>query len=158
MESPLSGQIEIRIARNGTWYHKGTAFERQGLVKLFASILKREGDDYFLLTPVEKWQIEIEDVPLLATECEVVEHDGGQALVFTTATGDTVLAGEDNPIRVAVDSKTGEPSPYIMVRSNLEARINRAVYYQLVDYAREASIDGQPQYVVNSMGVDFIIG
>ncbi len=154
----LSGDMDIRIARDGTWYHEDTAFERQSLVKLFASILKREGGEYFLVTPVEKWQIQVEDAPLLATRCEVVRKDGEQALIFSTATGDSVVADNEHPIRVVIDTESGEPSPYIEVRQGLEARINRPVYYQLVDLAEEVCIDGELNYVVRSMGIPFTLG
>lgn len=155
---PLSGKMDLRIARDGTWYHEGTAFQRQALVKLFASILKREGDDYFLLTPVEKWQIEVEDVPFLALEMDIVSKDGKQALLFTTNTGETILACDGNPVRVDIDSETGEPSPYILVRSNLEARINRSIYYQLVEIATKQVNANKSCYVVESMGTEFVIG
>ena len=155
---PLSGKMDLVIARDGTWYHEGTAFERQSLVKLFASILRREGDDYFLLTPVEKWQITVEDAPLLVNGCEIVQREGQQAIIFTTYTEDTVLLGPDNPLRVTVNQETSEPSPYVLVRSNLEARISRSVYYQLVEYACESVVDGKPSYVVTSMDTEFVIG
>ena len=155
---PLSGKMDLCIARDGTWYHEGTAFQRQALVKLFASILKREGDDYFLVTPVEKWQIDVEDAPLLVTGCEILEAQGQQAIVLTTYTEDNVLLSENNPLRVTINPETGEPSPYVLVRRNLEAKINRAVYYQLVEIAQESIIDGESCYTVESMGQGFMVG
>ncbi len=155
---PLSGKMDLHIDCNGTWYHQGTAFTRPALVKLLSSILKREGDDYFLVSPVEKWQIQVEDAPLLVTRCDVVIREGRQALVFTTATDDTVVADSDHPIRVEIDNHSGEPSPYIEIRDGLEARINRPVYYQLADIAEVEDSDGISNHVVKSMGHSFVLG
>lgn len=134
---PLSGDIDIRIARDGTWYHEGVRFERQSLVRLFSSILKREGDDYFLITPVEKWRLRVEDAPFAAIDCEVVGEGAQQQLVFITNVDDRVLCDALHPLRVATDAFSGEPSPYVMVRDGLEARIARSVFYRLVDRAVE---------------------
>ncbi len=157
-DPPLSGKMDLRIARNGTWYHQGSAFTRPALVKLLASILKREGDDYFLVSPVEKWRIDVEDAPLLAIACDVVVREGRQALIFTTATEDTVVADADHPIRVEINDDTGEPSPYIEIRDGLEARMNRAVYYQLADIAEIVDNEGISTHVVKSMGHSFVLG
>ncbi len=151
----LSGVIDIRIARDGTWYHEGTAITRAPLVKLFAGILKREGNDYFLVTPVEKWQLTVDDVPLHVIDVRLVTRDQQQALLFTTLTDDTVLASTEHPIRVTVDAESGEPSPYLMVRNRLEGLISRAVYYQLADMVEERLIDDKPVYGVISMGAFF---
>lgn len=134
---PLSGDIDIRIARDGTWYHEGTPFVREALVRLFASILKREGDEYFLVTPVEKWRIRVEDAPFLAIDCEMLGSGMDQQLVFFTNVGDRVLCDAGHPLRVAVDPQTGEHTPGVLVRDGLEARIARSVYYRLVDRAQE---------------------
>lgn len=130
---PLSGDIDIRIARNGDWYHEGTRFERQALVKLFASILKREGDEYFLVTPVEKWRIRVEDAPFVAIDCEVLGAGDEQQLVFITNVDDRVHCNADHPLRVVTDPASGEPSPYVLVRDGLQAKLARSVYYRLVD-------------------------
>ncbi len=139
---PLSGDIDIRIARDGNWYHEGTRFERAALVRLFASILKREGDEYFLVTPVEKWRLRVEDAPFVAIDCEVLGEGGQQQLVFTTNVGERVHCAATHPLRVVVDPLSGEPSPYVLVRDGLEARIARSVFYRLVDRAVERE-DGQ---------------
>ncbi|WP_449284304.1 DUF1285 domain-containing protein [Lutimaribacter marinistellae] len=130
---PLSGKIDIRIARDGTWYHEGTRMTRPGLVRLFSTILKREGDAYFLVTPVEKWQIEVEDAPFVAVDFTATGEGEMQVLRFTTNLGDTAVAGETLPLRIVRDYETDEPSPYIMVRSGLEALIDRKSFYRLVD-------------------------
>lgn len=129
----FSGDLDMRIARDGTWFHEGTPINREGLVRLFSTILKREGDDYFLVTPVEKWRIEVEDAPFVAVDFEAEGVGEAQSLVFETNVGDRVVAGEGNPIRVERDEETGEPSPYVMVRDGLEALIDRKSFYRLVE-------------------------
>lgn len=136
----LSGEIDIRIARDGAWYHEGVRFERQALVRMFASILKREGDEFFLLTPVEKWRISVEDAPFLAIACEVIGVGQDQQLLFVTNVGDRVHCNATYPLRVVTDPVTGEPSPYLLVRQGLEARLSRSVFYQLADLA-ESHVD-----------------
>lgn len=151
---PLSGDIDIRIARNGDWYHEGTRFERHALVKLFASILKREGDAYFLVTPVEKWRIRVEDAPFMAIDCEVLGEGREQQLVFITNVDDRVHCNAEHPLRVVNDPQTGEPSPYVMVRDGLEARVGRSVFYRLADLAADAG-GGIPH--IYSGGVTFAL-
>ena len=123
------GDLDMRIARDGTWFYLGTPIGRHGLVKLFSSIIKREGDDYFLVTPVEKVGITVEDAPFVAVDFEPAE--GG--LEFVTNVEDRVVAGPEHPIRVERDPDTGEPSPYVLIRRNLEALIDRKSFYRLVD-------------------------
>ena len=151
----LNGDIDIRIARDGTWYHEGTRIARAPIVKIFASILKREGDDYFLVTPVEKWRLTVDDVPLHVIAVEQTVRNQQQALVFTTLTDDYVLASAENPIRVVVDADSGEPSPYLMVRNQLEGLISRAVYYELANMVEERQIDNLSALGVVSMGEFF---
>ncbi|MGB3406629.1 MAG: DUF1285 domain-containing protein [Jannaschia sp.] len=129
---PYCGEIDIVIKRDGTWLHEGTPIGRRGLVKLFSSILKREGDRIFLVTPVEKVGITVEDAPFVAVDFEAAEGD----ITFETNVGDTVTAGPGNPIRVDM-SEDGEPSPYVEVRSGLEALIDRKSFYRLVDIGEE---------------------
>ncbi len=123
------GDIDIRIARDGTWYHEGAPIGRKELVRLFSTILRRDPDGYHLVTPAEKMRIVVEDAPFLAV---LLDADGAgreQTLRFTTNVGDVTVAGPDNPIRVETDPKTAEPAPYIHVRKELEARIARAPFY-----------------------------
>lgn len=127
------GDLDMQIKRDGTWFYQGTPIGRPGLVKLFASILKREGDDYFLVTPVEKVGITVEDAPFLAIDFEAEGAGTDQVLTFVTKTDDVTVAGPDAPIRVERDAETGEPSPYVLVRRNLEALIDRKSFYRLVD-------------------------
>lgn len=130
---PFCGDLDMRIARDGTWFYEGTPIGRPGLVKLFSSILKREDDRYFLVTPVEKVGIKVDDAPFVAIDFDVEDEGTAQRLTFTTQVGDVTVAGDDLPIRVERDAETGEPSPYILIRSNLEALIDRKSFYRLVD-------------------------
>lgn len=130
---PFSGDIDIRIARNGTWYYEGTPIERFEIARLFSTILKLEDGRYYLVTPVEKFAITVDDAPFVAVDFEMSGADEGQVLVFETNMKDSVAAGSDNPIRVERDAETGEPSPYVHVRAGLEALIDRKSFYRLVE-------------------------
>lgn len=126
---PFCGDLDMQIKRDGTWFYMGTPIGRFELVKLFSSILKLEDGKYFLVTPVEKVGITVEDAPFVAVDFNVSEG----VLTFETHVGDFVAAGAEHPIRVVRDAKTEEPSPYIMVRAGLEALIDRKSFYRLVD-------------------------
>lgn len=126
------GDIDMQIRRDGTWFYEGTPIGRMPMVRLFASILKREGDQYFLVTPVEKVGIKVEDAPFVAVDFTVSQDQAEQVLTFETNVGETTKAGLENPIRVIRDAK-GEPSPYVHVRRGLEALIDRKSFYRLVD-------------------------
>lgn len=130
---PFCGDLDMRIARDGTWFYLGTPIGRFELVKLFSSILKREEGKYFLVTPVEKVGITVDDAPFVAVDFEARGEGAAQELLFTTHVGDQMLAGHDHPIRVERDAETGEPSPYVLVRSDLEALIDRKSFYRLVE-------------------------
>ena len=129
------GDIDIRIARDGIWYHEGSPIGRKELVRLFSTILRRDPDGFVLVTPAEKMRIVVEDAPFMAVLLDVEGEGPGQRLVFTTNVGDQATAGPDNPIRVETDPKTEEPAPYVHIRKGLEARIARPVFYQLADLA-----------------------
>ena len=130
---PFCGDLDMQIKRDGTWFYQGTPIGRPELVKLFSTILWREGDKYFLVTPVEKVGITVEDAPFVAVDFDVEGEGDQQKLNFITNVGDAALASEANPIRVERDPKTGEPSPYVLIRRNLEALIDRKSFYRLVD-------------------------
>ncbi|WP_299147305.1 DUF1285 domain-containing protein [uncultured Tateyamaria sp.] len=130
---PFCGDLDMRIARDGTWFYEGTPIGRPGLVKLFSSILKREEGKYFLVTPVEKVGITVDDAPFVALDFEAKGAAADQVLTFTTHVEDVAVAGPDHPIRVHRDAQTGEPAPYILIRSDLEALIDRKSFYRLVD-------------------------
>lgn len=150
--------IDIRIARDGAWYHEGSVIRREAMVRVFSTILRREGDDYFLVTPVEKLRIVVEDAPFLAVSLERINDRGSDKLVFTTNVGATVVADARHPLRVEIDAATGEPSPYLRVRDNLEALLSRNVFYQLVELAEPVQHDGEPWLAVISDGQQFLIG
>ncbi len=123
----------MQIKRDGTWFYEGTPIGRKGLVKLFASILIREDDKYFLVTPVEKVGITVEDAPFIAIDFEAKGEGRDQVLTFQTNLEDVAVAGPDLPLRFVRDDDSGEPSPYVRVRRNLEALIDRKSFYRLVD-------------------------
>ena len=130
---PFCGDLDMRIARDGTWFYQGTPIGRPGLVKLFSSIIKKEGDEYFLVTPVEKVGITVDDAPFVAVDFEVTGEGNAQVLTFVTQVDDQAVASDDLPIRVDRDPETGEPSPYVRVRANLDALIDRKSFYRLVE-------------------------
>lgn len=129
---PFCGDIDMRIARDGTWFHEGSPIGRMPMVKLFSSILRREGDEFFLVTPVEKVRIRVDDAPMLAVDFEAEGAGEEQRLRFFTKTEDEVVANAANPIRVAMGAE-GEPSPYVHVRAGLEALIDRKSFYRLIE-------------------------
>jgi len=130
---PFCGDLDMRIARDGTWFYQGTPITRTALVRLFSTILRRDGDDYFLVTPVEKVGITVDDAPFVAVDVEAERAGQDQTLRFETNIGDHVTAGPEHPIRVERDPETGEPAPYVLVRANLEALIDRKSFYRLVE-------------------------
>ena len=150
---PHCGDIDMRIARDGTWFYLGTPIGRPELVRLFSTILRKDGDDYVLVTPVEKVGITVDDAPFVAVDF----NRKGDGLVFETNVGDKMTAGPDHPIRVERDPQTGEPSPYILVRANLEALIDRKSFYRLVEIAEHADYQGESWFGVRSDGVFFPI-
>ena len=130
---PFCGDLDIRIAKDGSWSYLGSPITRFELVKLFSSILKKEDGKYYLVTPVEKVGITVEDAPFLAVDVNQTGEGAAQTLTFTTQVGDAAEAGPDNPVRIVIDSETEEPSTYVLVRANLEARIDRKTFYRLID-------------------------
>jgi hypothetical protein len=150
---PFCGDIDMRIARDGTWFYNGTPIGRPAMVALFASILRKDGDAFFLVTPVEKVGITVEDAPFVALDVE----RQGEDLRFTTNVGDRCIAGAENPIRVSIDGETGEPTPYLHIRRGLEARIDRKSFYRLVEMGEIESVDGEDWFGVWSRGAFFPI-
>ncbi len=157
------GHFDIRIDRNGQWHYRGSPIGRKELVCLFASVLKREADGaYVLETPVERGRITVEDAPFVAVEmwwrdCDAGDGKPRQCLAFRTNLDEIVTASAEHPIRVHLDPRTREPRPYIMVRPGLEARINRAVFYELVALAQPETVDGREVLGVWSEGAFFPI-
>lgn len=140
---PCCGDIDMRIARDGSWFYLGTPIGRKPMVKLFSSIIRRDGDAYFLVTPVEKVGIQVDDAPFVAVSLQVEGEGEAQLLRFTSNVEDEVVAGIAHPLRFVLDPHTQQPSPYVLIRSNLEALMVRSVFYQLVELARPREIDGQ---------------
>ena len=146
------GEIDMRIATDGTWFYQGTPIGRPALVKLFASILKREGETYFLVTPVEKCAIVVDDAPFMAIELRI---DGGAAerqLCFRTNVDDWVACGPDHPLRFEPEAATGGLKPYLHIRRDLWAKVSRALFYDLVDLGEAREIAGTLMFGVASAG------
>lgn len=155
---PYCGEIDMEIRRNGQWLYMGTPIGRPQLVRLFSTVLRHDDDGhYYLVTPVEKVRIRVEDAPFLAVQVERHEEDGLQYLKFTTLTGDAVVAGPEHPIRVSFQDDL-EPSPYVHVRDRLDALISRNCYYQLVEWGELVEAEGRPALVVRSAGEAYVIG
>lgn len=140
----LSGDIDIRISRDGEWLYKGEPLKREAIVRLFSTILRREDDgEYYLVTPVEKWRIQVEDAPLLAHSLEATGEGQQQVLTVTTNVGDIIAIGEDNPLEVGTYGTADEPRPVVRLQHGLTARLVTAAYYDLAGYL-ESSPEGQP--------------
>ncbi len=156
---PFCGDIDMRIARDGTWYYMGSPIGRKPMVRMFSSILRHDEDGkYYLVTPVEKVGIIVDDAPLLAVEMTVEGEGAERILAFRTQVDDVVVADAAHPIRVAIDPVSGEPSPYVLVRDRLEALISRAVFYDLVALAEEREVAGVPTLGLWSAGTFFALG
>lgn len=153
---PFCGDIDIRIAADGTWFHEGAPIGRKPLVRLFAGVLQRdEAGDYWLVTPVERARIRVEDAPFVALEMTVEGSGRDQRLTFRTNVDDRVVAGPNHRLTFRPRPTTKEQAPYVVVRDGLEALVNRAVYYDLVERAVEETIDGKATFGVWSDGVFF---
>ena len=139
---PFCGDLDMEIRRDGTWFYMGTPIGRPALVRLFSSILRKDGDSYFLVTPVEKVGIRVHDAPFVAVDFVVENPGADQVIRFKTHVGDEADAGPDHPIRVVRHPETGEPSPYVHIRGALEALIDRKSFYRLVDIGEVQSFDG----------------
>jgi hypothetical protein len=148
------GEIDIRIRKDGLWFHEGSPIGREALVRLFSTVLRKDPDGFHLVTPVEKMKITVEDAPFLAVR---VDRDG-ETLRFLTNVGDEVEAGPEHQLRVETDPDTGEPAPYLHVRRGLEARLRRPVFYELVEMAQERETAHGPELFVQSNGVWFSLG
>jgi hypothetical protein len=150
---PFCGDIDMRIAGDGTWYYQKTPIGRPALVKLFASVLKKEGDKYFLVTPVEKVGIAVDDVPFLAVEMSVAS-DANRTLTFRTNVDEIVTAGSGHALRFETEA-TGGLRPYLHVRRDLWAKVTRALFYDLVELGEERDLHGLRMFGVASGGEFF---
>ena len=154
------GEIDMRIATDGTWFYMGTPITRNSLVQLFSTVVRRDTDGaYWLITPVEMARIKVEDAPFLAVEVNVTNDNGVNTLNFRTNTGRWIAANAAHPVRVDIDPDTNEPRPYLQVAEDgTEARINRAVFYELVEMAKQDDIKGKVVLTLTSGGATFILG
>lgn len=155
-EPAFCGDIDMRIARDGVWFYMGSPIGRAAMVQMFASVLRRDPDDkYYLVTPVEKIGIKVDDAPFVAIEMKVENKGRGQVLSFRTNVDDWVTACAAHPLRVTLKPETQEPSPYVLVRGRLEALINRAVFYDLVELCVDEPVNGVNMFGVWSSNVFF---
>ncbi|NDU99676.1 DUF1285 domain-containing protein [Pseudoroseicyclus tamaricis] len=152
-DPPFCGDLDMRIARDGTWFYLGTPIGRAELVRLFSTILRKDGEEYFLVTPVEKVRIRVDDAPFVAVDFEA----GPEGLTFLTNVGDRALAGPEHAIRVERDEETGEPAPYIHIRADLWALIDRKSFYRLVEIGERQEVEGVRWFGLGSAGKFFPI-
>ena len=150
------GEMDLTIRRDGVWVHEGTPIGRARLVRLLSTVIRKDGDRYFLVTPAEKLGIKVEDAPFLAVLMRIEGDGGGRRLIFTTNVGDEVIAGPAHPI--SYRASDGGKAPYLHVRAGLDALISRAVFYDLVAIGETRDIDGESWFGVKSDGVFFAFG
>jgi hypothetical protein len=150
--------LDMRIARDGIWYYRGSPINRMPLVKLFASVLRRENDgSYWLVTPAERGRVVVEDAPFVAVAVDKQGAGREQALIFRTNLDEIVTAGPEHPLRIDT-AADGSPAPYIMIRPGLEARLSRPVFYELAELGEEEAVAGETQFGVWSGGLFFRLG
>ncbi|MCD2173742.1 DUF1285 domain-containing protein [Rhizobium sp. C4] len=153
---PFCGDIDMEIRADGTWFYMGTPIGREALVRLFSTVLRRDEDGKtYLVTPVEKVGIRVEDAPFLAVEMTRTERDGEQVLTFRTNVGDIAEAGPEHTLRFEIAGERGELKPYLHIRGRLEALVSRAVMYDLVELGEVVEIAGREMFALRSGGVVF---
>ncbi len=153
----FSGDIDMRIAVDGSWYYRGSKISRQRMVNLFSTILCFEQGQYFLVTPVEKFRINVDDAVFIANRVDKIDAKQ-QVLVFTTNVDDEIVAGADHRIIVHTDQHNAQPRPYLQVRNGLTALITRSVFYELVEWASPRVLEGVAHLVIESQGQVFSLG
>jgi hypothetical protein len=151
---PFCGDLDIRIARDGTWFYLGTPIGRPALVRLFSTVLKREGDRYFLVTPAEKVGIRVDDAPFMAVEMRQAGEGRDRVLQFRTNVDDWVSCDAAHRLRFET-AADGGLTPYLHVRNDLWAKMTRALYYDLVELGEELLVDGHARFGVRSCGEFF---
>lgn len=152
-----SGELDMRIAVDGSWHYQGSVISRKTMVNLFSTILRVEDGQHYLVTPLEKFRIVVDDAAFVATGVEKFEGES-QMLVFTTNVGEQIIADSDHRIVVHTDEVSGHPRPYLQVRNGLMALISRNVFYELVEWARPAVVDCVAHLVIESRGQIFSLG
>lgn len=151
-DPPYCGDMDLVIKGDGSWFHNGSVFKRLSLVKLLASVLKREQQDYFLVTPVEKIKIYVEDQPFIITQWRFEQREGASYLVVNTNLEDEFVVSEQNPVVIK------DEELLVLVRRNLWARVHRNVYYQWVEIAAEVTIDNKQQLLLHSGDYKIVLG
>jgi hypothetical protein len=147
------GALDMEIKADGTWFYLGTPIGRPALVQLFSSVLRKDDDGKtYLVTPVEKVEIRVEDAPFLAVEMNAAGSGDDRKITFRTNVGDVVEVGPENPLRFVDEDETGGLKPYVLVRGRLEALVARPVMYELVEHGEEIEIDGKSTFAVRSNG------
>ena len=147
---PFCGDIDMHILRNGKWTYMGSEIKRPAMIKLFSNIIRLDDDGhYYLVTPVEKVRIKVDDAPFVAVSMNKIKDEGVNCLSFTTNVQDEVTLSKENPIEIVI-SDNDEPSPYITIRKNLKALISRSVYYDLINMAEEEIIEDKKFLVIKS--------
>lgn len=153
---PFCGDIDMEIRSDGTWFYMGTPIGRYPLVRLFSTVLRKEEDGRtYLVTPVEKVGIRVEDAPFVAVEMVASILDGEQSLTFRTNVGDVAEAGPDHPLRFVISGENQELKPYLHIRGRLEALVSRPVMYDLVELGEEVEVDGRLMFAIRSGGMVF---
>jgi hypothetical protein len=152
------GDSQMRIANDGRWFYQDSLITRPALVQLFSRLLRREGEQYFLISPVEKLSIEVEDAPFVSINTYIQGEGCEQMLYVTTNLDDTVCVDAEHPLRVEVDPYTQEPAPYVSIGANLAVRVQRSDFYQLVEYAQEWQVGEDKIMAVLSAGEWFSLG
>ena len=147
---PFCGDIDLKILRDGRWMYMGTEIKRPAMVRLFSTILRLDPDgEYYLVTPVEKVRIQVEDTPFLIVSMDKLKKENKTSLIFYTSLKDEIILTKKNPISIEVNDKN-EPSPYLLVRNNLRGLISRSVYYELIEYAQERTIEDKNFLTIES--------
>ncbi|OQX38952.1 MAG: proteophosphoglycan precursor [Oceanospirillales bacterium LUC14_002_19_P2] len=155
---PFCGDMDMVIRRDGSWHYMGSPIGRASMIRLFSTIMRHDDDDcYYLVTPVEKIRIQVEDAPFVAIAVDAEGEGQDQVLTFTTNVGDTVRLDSEHPFRVDLDPESAEPSPYILVRDRLEALVHRNIFYQLVEMADIQSMEKSDWYGIWSGGAFYKI-
>ena len=150
------GDLDIQIKRDGTWFYMGTPIGRAPLVRLFSTVLRKDEDGKtYLITPVEKVGITVEDAPFVAVEMNASGKENDQVLTFRTNVGDLVECGPENPLHFEIIGETDQLKPYVLVRGRLEALVARPVMYELISHGEEIDVDGQIMFALRSKGAVF---
>ena len=153
-----SGDMDIRVDSEGRWIHEGGEIKRPAMVKLFSSILKFENNEYFLVTPVEKWKITVEVAPFFITQVSRDIRNDQQAISCTTLNDETIILSDDHPLIIKYESESDQPTPLVKIRGDLWALVSRSAFYQLVVWGEASSGDEDNDVYLSSMGRQFLLG